>query len=127
MLTTNGTLDDLQDSIDMAKSQPRKFGVTSKELNIRQKFVNKARGAIKEIDSTIADPRIIKNAMAVKSSHVIEMQPLNTSNEPSQTMSAQNQLILEQQDQHLDSILGTVQNLRDIAFTVGNELDEHQE
>ncbi|KAJ9060785.1 hypothetical protein DSO57_1027077 [Entomophthora muscae] len=65
--------------------------------------------------------------MAVKSSHVIEMQPLNTSNEPSQTMSAQNQLILEQQDQHLDSILGTVQNLRDIAFTVGNELDEHQE
>lgn len=65
--------------------------------------------------------------MASKSSHVVEMEPMNSSNGTSQLLSAQNQLILEQQDQQLDSILGTVQSLRDIAFTVGNELDDHQE
>ncbi|PVZ97654.1 hypothetical protein BB558_006375 [Smittium angustum] len=37
----------------------------------------------------------------------------------------QQQIILEQQDEHMDSILGTVRNLRGIAHTMNNELDDH--
>ncbi|KAJ1659099.1 hypothetical protein IWQ61_001761 [Dispira simplex] len=33
--------------------------------------------------------------------------------------------ILRQQDQHLDSVMGTVQNIRSMAHTMGNELEDH--
>jgi len=132
MLTTNGSLDDLQDSITMATSQPERFSVGVKELKTRQNFVNKARKVIQEIDSTISDPQVLKNAIGSKSSHIIEMDTFKSQTEEQDVangteLSAQNQLIIEQQDQQLDSILGTVQNLKDIAYTVGTELDDHRE
>ncbi|PVV02020.1 hypothetical protein BB560_003537 [Smittium megazygosporum] len=37
----------------------------------------------------------------------------------------QQHIIIDQQDEHMDSMLGTVRNLRGIADTMNTELDDH--
>ncbi|KAK9670901.1 hypothetical protein K7432_017277 [Basidiobolus ranarum] len=38
---------------------------------------------------------------------------------------AEQRLLMDEQDQQLDSVLNTVHNLREIAVTMGGELDDH--
>ncbi|OMJ18536.1 Syntaxin-10 [Smittium culicis] len=73
-------LSDLQATIDVAKSNPKKFGLNPAKIAARQKFVNESNDKI--------------------------------------------EIIMEQQDEHMDSILGTVRNLRGMAGAMNTELDD---
>ncbi|KAI9292624.1 hypothetical protein K502DRAFT_367433 [Neoconidiobolus thromboides FSU 785] len=137
----NNYLIDLQDAINILfilflNENREQFKIQNSELIKRQQYVLDIKKKVRDIEEAISDPESvlkgIKKKQEYSSSYSIEMEPIYTDNNNTETnngqqLSAQNQMIIEQQDQQLDSILGTVKNLKEIANTVNQELDLHNE
>ncbi|OLY83850.1 Syntaxin-6 [Smittium mucronatum] len=99
-------LSDLQSTVDIARQNPQKFGLDSAKLAARQKFIDTSFDKMKtpaQQDSNNSTNHMIIDFAAQQQ---------------------QQQIILEQQDEHMDSILGTVRNLRGIAGAMNTELDD---
>ncbi|KAI9504948.1 Syntaxin-10 [Coemansia spiralis] len=124
-LTSVGSdLDDLQETIDVARNDPDGYGLSAAKISERQEFVAGKRKAINDMHSFLA--------------HSSDT-PVNSRNEEtaSRTRESQNnyadvefgghqqqhQVLMEEQDQHFDAMLGTVRNLHGIASTMNTELD----
>ncbi|PVU93224.1 hypothetical protein BB561_003379 [Smittium simulii] len=120
---TASELDYLKDELfNIFKSKnPKKFSLTSNELNSRQKFVS-------SVDQKIEN---FKERIAVFNSFSDNSTRNYTGNGNKQEMivdfaaqQLQQQMIIDQQDEHIDSVMGTVRNLRGIAITMNTELDD---
>ncbi|OMJ21304.1 Syntaxin-6 [Smittium culicis] len=110
-------LADLQATIDVAKSNPKKFGLNSAKIAARQKFVNESTDKIERSNFNEASKNtqdmIIDFATQQQHQQVTSLPPSPNYN-----------IIMEQQDDHMDSIIGTVRNLRGMAGAMNTELDD---
>ncbi|KAJ1734412.1 Syntaxin-10 [Coemansia biformis] len=126
-------LNDLQGTIDVARDAPGDYGLTEAQVAERQSFVAAKHRAIEDMRRTLAQPE--DRAAAARSTRA-------GGNVGSAVGTAaaggggpargdaefggyqmQHQMLMEQQDQQFDSMLGTVRNLHGIASTMNTELD----
>ncbi|KAG0836423.1 hypothetical protein G6F18_005346 [Rhizopus arrhizus] len=93
-------LDDLHEALHISQANPSQFNLTSNDLNSRRQFLDKSRNLIQSIRYTLANP-------------------------PAKSKLSNNQFVIQEQDQHLDAMGGTLINLKEIAGTMNREIDDH--
>ncbi|KAI9317938.1 t-SNARE [Dichotomocladium elegans] len=89
-------LDDLDVAFDASQANPSKFRLTAADLNSRRTFLTESRNTLQTIRNTMANPPAKKRW----------------------------QILMQEQDTHLESISGTLVNLKEIAGTMNTELDD---
>ncbi|KAJ1805247.1 hypothetical protein LPJ56_005417 [Coemansia sp. RSA 2599] len=115
-------LADLQETIDVARDFPEDYGLTPAKLADRQRFVSD-RG--KDVERM----RQILNRPAPSQQRPVPSAAAGRGEQPEQfavelnNYQESHQMMLQQQDQHFDAMLGTVRNLHGIASTMNTELD----
>ncbi|KAJ2660771.1 Syntaxin-10 [Coemansia sp. RSA 1200] len=136
-LTSIGNdLGDLQETIDVSRNAPDEYGLTSAEIKARQEFVGAKKRALGEMRKTLT-----QSSESAKTQANVgggggggrsgggrseeEQVAAGYSAEEFGTQQQQYQMMMEEQDQHFDSMLGTVRNLHGIASTMNTELDTH--
>ncbi|RKP10864.1 hypothetical protein THASP1DRAFT_21474 [Thamnocephalis sphaerospora] len=124
---------------DAVELNPRKFQITPAEMEHRRRFVETTKQTIHSIrESMTARAKEFQEAQARKAlletrqrpdaaGHVaVNMDEERRRNNQDfiQDEQQQQMMIMEQQDVHLDSVLGTVTNLKEVAHVMGRELDD---
>ncbi|XP_074835843.1 syntaxin-10 [Carettochelys insculpta] len=133
-------LEDLEETIGIVESNPRKFRIEAGELAERRAFVKQTRDSVKEMQDHISSPSAkafaqqknrellmggiasqkhpteqhgqLREELVSANSHYIEEQQLHQ------------QLILDQQDEQLELVSGSIRVLKHMSGRVGDELDE---
>ncbi|KAJ2740811.1 hypothetical protein H4S06_006019, partial [Coemansia sp. BCRC 34490] len=122
------------ETIDVSRSAPDEYGLTSAEIKGRQEFVGSKKRALGEMRKTLAQSSESAKTQAnvqgggggrSGGGRAEEEQVAGYSAEEFGTQQQQYQMMMEEQDQHFDSMLGTVRNLHGIASTMNTELDTH--
>ncbi|KAJ1665666.1 Syntaxin-10 [Coemansia sp. RSA 1813] len=119
-------LDDLQETIDVSRNAPDEYGLTSAEIKERQEFVSSKKRAVSDMRKSLAQPSKSAKGLASggNSARNEEEQVGYTGGAGLGSQQQQQyEMLMEEQDQHFDSMLGTVRNLHGIASTMNTELD----
>lgn len=136
-------LEDLDETISIVESNPKKFNLDAAELSKRKAFITNTRETVKEMKEQMSSPVAVsldkKNKQALLGERGAQgpiWQPgpdkysrldnqLQTANsqfiEEQQT---QQQLIADQQDEQLELVSGTIGVLKNMSERIGMELDE---
>ncbi|KAK9463292.1 uncharacterized protein V1516DRAFT_11229 [Lipomyces oligophaga] len=130
---------DLRDSVDAASSNPDQFGLSKVQVHDRAAFVSSKEHEIADlrtqIDAATRGRKPFPSSMNGTGNHEFTSISIDDNNSPGgrgtpidSEMEREHQaLLIHEQDQQLDSVLSTVQNLRDQAAVMGNELEDHVE
>lgn len=140
-------LEDLDETISIVESNPKKFNLDAMEIGKRKAFITNTRQTVKDMKADMVSPtgqagpdhKSRQTLLAGGSSKAPIWQPagdgdryavsmgneLQTANsqfiEEQQT---QQQLISEQQDDQLELVAGTIGVLKNMSQRIGQELDE---
>ncbi|XP_063302034.1 syntaxin-10 isoform X2 [Pelobates fuscus] len=130
-------LEDLEETISIVESNPRKFKISGTELSERRSFVDQTRSSVKEMRDHISSPRVVafterKNREALG---VTAKQPSDRFTRMDDEMvagnsryvedqQAQQQLIIDEQDAELELVTGSIRVLKNMSGRIGDELDE---
>ncbi|KAJ8279676.1 hypothetical protein COCON_G00067420 [Conger conger] len=137
-------LEDLDETINILISNPRKFNLDAMELTKRKAFITSTRQTVKEMKDNMSRP--VGQAMSDRKarqgllgdgvSQGMAWQPgadkytrldreLQTANSQfMEEQQSQQQLIADQQDEQLELVSGTIGVLKNMSERIGNELDE---
>ncbi|ORZ03441.1 t-SNARE [Syncephalastrum racemosum] len=113
-------LDDLDEAFSVSQSNPEKFNLSTSELNSRRSFLAQARNSIQKMRNTMANPPKRRNDPGFGEGSSQQHNDRLIENEQQQQM-----IMMQEQDTHLDSMSGTLGNLKDIAGTMNREIDDH--
>ncbi|XP_042337767.1 syntaxin-6-like [Plectropomus leopardus] len=136
-------LEDLDETISIVESNPKKFNLDAAELTKRKAFITATRHAVKEMKdqmlSTTAASVDRKNKQALLGERSaqgpiwqpgldkysrLDRQLQNANSQFIEEQQAQQQLIAEQQDEQLELVSGTIGVLKNMSERIGMELDE---
>lgn len=140
-------LEDLDETISIVESNPRKFNLDAAELNKRKSFITSTRHRVKEMKEQMSSPAAAAAAAAPAPSSrqglLGERGATPTSWQPAhdkygglerqlhganyqciEEQQVQQQLIAEQQDEQLELVSGTIGVLKNMSERIGMELDE---
>jgi syntaxin 6 len=110
---------DLEQTIQIVESNEQKFNISQSEIQKRKQFVSYARNTIMNIQKIIQEPKKKQPAFS---------DPLTSSsysNNPRiDNEHRHQQLLLQEQNEAMDDVLGTVYNMKEIARTMNQELDD---
>ncbi|XP_062976587.1 syntaxin-10 [Elgaria multicarinata webbii] len=126
-------LEDLEETICIVESNPRKFKIEPSEVVERRSFVTEMRESVKEMRDHISSPASQafveqKNRMLVGSrdhAPLLDAEDVTTAN--SHTLEEEQlhqKLIIEEQDEQLELVSGSIRVLKHMSGRVGEELDE---
>ncbi|KAG2222219.1 hypothetical protein INT45_014116, partial [Circinella minor] len=119
-------LDDLDEAFAVSQANPGKFNLKVSELNSRRSFLTESRNKIQNIRNTMANPPAKKG----KGSDIGEGSSSYRSNREQdndryiEDEHQQQTIMMQEQDTHLDSMSGTLVNLKEIAGTMNQEFDD---
>ncbi|KAG4091974.1 hypothetical protein H8356DRAFT_1050746 [Neocallimastix lanati (nom. inval.)] len=103
------------------KTNQQKFNIGQAEIHKRKQFVSYARNTIMNIQKIVQEPRKKQQSFT---------DPLTSSSYSNNTRmeneQRHQQLLLQEQNEAMDDVLGTVYNMKEIARTMNNELDDQQ-
>ncbi|KAI4788341.1 hypothetical protein KUCAC02_035913 [Chaenocephalus aceratus] len=94
-------LEDLSETISIVESNPGKFRLGDDELQERRAFVERTRASVQEMKDHLSSPSSV--AQAEKKNR---------------------ELIMEDQDEQLELVSGSIRVLKDMSGRIGDELDE---
>ncbi|KAM7012888.1 syntaxin-6 [Tautogolabrus adspersus] len=135
-------LEDLDETISIVESNPKKFNLDAPELMKRKAFITSTRQTVKEMKEQMSSPAAAqdrKNKQALLGERGAQgpiWQPgpdkfgrldrqLQTANSQFiEGQQGQQQLIAEQQDEQLELVSGTIGVLKNMSERIGMELDE---
>ncbi|XP_056133528.1 syntaxin-6 [Lampris incognitus] len=137
-------LEDLDETISIVESNPKKFNLDAAELSKRKAFISSTRQIVKEMKDHMSSPMVItlsdkKGRQALMGDQGLRSpiwQPgsdrytrldreLQTANSQFiEEQQSQQQLIAEQQDDQLELVSGTIGVLKNMSERIGMELDE---
>nr|XP_014425641.1 syntaxin-10 [Pelodiscus sinensis] len=133
-------LEDLEETIGIVESNPRKFRIEASELTERRAFVRQMRDSVKEMQDHVSSPSAL--AFAQRKSREVLMggeasqkcppaqsgqlreELVSTNSRYIEATSLLRQLILEQQDEQLELVSGSIRVLKHMSGRVGDELDD---
>ncbi|XP_072925449.1 syntaxin-6-like [Hemitrygon akajei] len=133
-------LEDLEETIGIVESNPRKFKIETGELLERKAFVVQTRQTVKQMKDHIASPSATALAETSDRQNLFGgMDPLRKPTDQYQRLDqelevanshyieeqqAQQRLITDQQDQQLELVSGSIGVLKNMSNQIGDELDE---
>ncbi|KAM3924299.1 syntaxin-10 [Leptodactylus fuscus] len=130
-------LEDLEETISIVESNQKKFKISEAELNERREFVEKTRSSLKEMRDHISSPRAQafterKNREALGVSQPLTSDRFSRLDEEIMSgnsryieeQQAQQQLIMNAQDEELELVSGSIRVLKNMSGKIGDELDE---
>ncbi|KAB0389478.1 hypothetical protein E2I00_019659 [Balaenoptera physalus] len=132
-------LEDLEETIDILgmEANPGKFKLPAGDLQERKVFVERMREAVQEMKDHMVSPAAIafmernnremltgKPATLKSSSDLLDASVVSTTSRYIEEQQATQQLIMDQQDQQLEMVSGSIQVLKHMSGRVGEELDE---
>ncbi|XP_063795864.1 syntaxin-6 isoform X1 [Pseudophryne corroboree] len=135
-------LEDLDETISIVESNPRKFSLNPVEMKQRKAFISETRQCVKEMKDQMTSPSV--HALAEKKNRQALLgegtkQGWNTEPDKYKRLDndiqsansqfldgqvVQQQMILEQQDEELELVSGSIGVLKNMSQRIGNELDE---
>ncbi|XP_040216177.1 syntaxin-6 [Rana temporaria] len=135
-------LEDLDETISIVESNPRKFSLDPAEMKQRKAFIGETRQCVKEMKDQMTSPSV--QALAEKKNRQAllgegtrrgwnsepdkykgldqEIQSANSQFLDGQA--SQQQMIMEQQDEELGLVSQSIGVLKNMSQRIGNELDE---
>ncbi|CAG02280.1 unnamed protein product, partial [Tetraodon nigroviridis] len=133
-------LEDLSETIsilysNIVESNPGKFRLGESELKERKDFVERTRKSVQEMKDQLSSPSAVaqaekKNRQALLSSTVPDRSSMPEAHMVSansryiQEQQEQQQLIIQEQDDQLELVSGSIRVLKDMSGRIGDELDE---
>uniref|UniRef100_A0A8C8SLI1 Syntaxin 10 n=1 Tax=Pelusios castaneus TaxID=367368 RepID=A0A8C8SLI1_9SAUR len=133
-------LEDLEETISIVESNPRKFKIDAGELTERRAFVRQMRDSVKEMRDHISSPSALafteqKNREMLVGRGASQKPPperygqlreelVSTNSRYIEEQQLHQQLIMDQQDEQLDLVSGSIRVLKQMSGRVGDELDE---
>ncbi|XP_074987613.1 syntaxin-6 isoform X4 [Caretta caretta] len=114
-------LEDLDETISIVEANPRKFNLDATELGVRKAFITSTRQVVRALlgesggqswSSGSDKYGGLDRELQLANSHFIEEQQ------------AQQQLIVEQQDEQLELVSGSIGVLKNMSQRIGGELEE---
>ncbi|KAK9325835.1 hypothetical protein V1517DRAFT_313653 [Lipomyces orientalis] len=125
------TIQDLRDSVNAVEASPEQFGLSQHQVSERRAFVDAKEREIGRIRAQITDASKSGYHRSEFTSVQIDDDGLDRGGMRSDyelEMEREHQaLLIRDQDEQLDNVLYTVNNLREQAQVMGNELQEHVE
>ncbi|KAG2187500.1 hypothetical protein INT44_005189 [Umbelopsis vinacea] len=123
----NQDLDDLQESIAAVQAHPEAFNLSGSEVQSRNNFITRTRNTVREMEDTIRNPprktSPRNNQVRRATSGKDGMGEIEGSTGLLTFLNKQ--MMMQDQDTQLDSISGTLHNLKDIAGTMHQEVEDH--
>ncbi|XP_078138684.1 syntaxin-10 isoform X1 [Centroberyx gerrardi] len=128
-------LEDLSETISIVESNPGKFRLGENELQERRDFVERTRQSVQEMKEQLSSPTAVaqaekKNRQALLApagqdkSTGLEAHLVSANSRYIQEQQEQQQLIMQEQDEHLELVSGSIRVLKDMSGRIGDELDE---
>ncbi|XP_061046342.1 syntaxin-10 isoform X1 [Eubalaena glacialis] len=130
-------LEDLEETIGIVEANPGKFKLPAGDMQERKVFVERMREAVQEMKDHMVSPAAIafmernnremltgKPATLKSSSDLLDTSVVSTTSRYIEEQQATQQLIMDQQDQQLEMVSGSIQVLKHMSGRVGEELDE---
>ncbi|XP_047443392.1 syntaxin-6 [Mugil cephalus] len=136
-------LEDLDETISIVESNPKKFNLDAAELLKRKAFITNTRLTVKEMKEQMSSPAAAstdrKNSQALLGERGaqgpiwqpgpdkygrLDRQLQNANSQFIEEQHVQQQLIAEQQDEQLELVSGTIGVLKNMSERIGMELDE---
>ncbi|XP_031732922.1 syntaxin-10 isoform X1 [Anarrhichthys ocellatus] len=132
-------LEDLSETISIVESNPGKFRLGDEELQERRGFVERTRESVQDMKDQLSSPSAV--AQAEKKNREVGSCALLTSSGQDrstgleahlvsansryiQDQQEQQQLIVQEQDEQLELVSGSIRVLKDMSGRIGDELDE---
>ncbi|XP_075392929.1 syntaxin-10 isoform X1 [Tenrec ecaudatus] len=130
-------LEDLEETISIVEANPSKFKLPAGDLQERKVFVDRMREAVQEMRDHMVSPAAVafmernnreilagKPAALTSHSDLLDTSVVSASSRSMEEQQATQQLIMDQQDQQLDMVSGSIRVLKHMSGRVGEELDE---
>ncbi|XP_034438202.1 syntaxin-6 [Hippoglossus hippoglossus] len=136
-------LEDLDETISIVESNPKKFNLDAAELSKRKAFITSTRHTVKEMKEQLSSPAAAsmdrKKTQALLAERGargpmwqpgpdkytrLDHQLQNANTQFIEEQQVQQQLISEQQDEQLELVSGTIGVLKNMSERIGMELDE---
>ncbi|XP_032483803.1 syntaxin-10 [Phocoena sinus] len=130
-------LEDLEETIGIVEANPGKFRLLAGDLQERKVFVERMREAVQEMKDHMVSPAAIafmernnremltgKPATLKSTSDLLDASVVSTTSRYIEEQQATQQLIMDQQDQQLEMVSGSIQVLKHMSGRVGEELNE---
>ncbi|XP_065432303.1 syntaxin-10 isoform X2 [Chrysemys picta bellii] len=133
-------LEDLEETIGIVEANPRKFRIEASELTERRAFVRQMRDSVKEMRDHISSPSALafaerKNREMLIGGGASQKPPPERYGQLREELVSANsryveeqqlhqQLIIDQQDEQLELVSGSIRVLKHMSGRVGDELDE---
>lgn len=130
-------LEDLEETIGIVEANPGKFKLPSGDLQERKVFVERMREAVQEMRDHMVSPAAIslmertnrqmlvgKPVAQKSSSDLLDPSVVSTTSRYIEEQQATQQLIMDQQDQQLEMVSGSIRVLKHMSSRVGEELNE---
>ncbi|XP_005632868.1 syntaxin-10 isoform X2 [Canis lupus baileyi] len=130
-------LEDLEETIGIVEANPGKFKLPAGDLQERKVFVERMREAVQDMKDHMVSPAAIafmernnremltgKPAPQKSSSDLLDVSMASATSRYIEEQQATQQLIMEQQDQQLEMVSGSIRVLKHMSGRVGEELDE---
>nr|XP_048688209.1 syntaxin-10 isoform X1 [Caretta caretta] len=133
-------LEDLEETIGIVESNPRKFRIEASELTERRAFVKQMRDSVKEMRDHISSPSALaiaerKNREMLIGGGASQKPPpeqygplreelVSANSRYIEEQQLQQQLIIDQQDEQLELVSGSIRVLKHMSGQVGDELEE---
>lgn len=136
-------LEDLDETISIVESNPKKFNLDAAELSKRKAFITSTRHTVKEMKDQMSSPAAAsvdrKNKQVLLGERGaqgpiwqpgpdkysrLDRQLQNANSQFIEEQQAQQQLMAEQQDEQLELVSGTIGVLKNMSERIGMELDE---
>ncbi|XP_062308476.1 syntaxin-6 isoform X2 [Osmerus eperlanus] len=116
-------LEDLDETISIVESNPKKFNLDSLEMTKRKAFITSTRQTVKALLGNSGSQGPVWQPESDKYTRLDgELQTANSQFLDEQQ--TQQQLIAEKQDEHLELVSGTIGVLKNMSERIGMELDE---
>lgn len=122
-------LEDLSETISIVESNPGKFRLGDDELQERRDFVERTRKSVQEMKDQLSSPAAVaraekKNRQEQDRSTGLEAHLVSANSRYIQEQQEQQQLIIQEQDEQLELVSGSIRVLKDMSGRIGDELDE---
>uniref|UniRef100_A0A672T9Z9 Syntaxin-10-like n=1 Tax=Sinocyclocheilus grahami TaxID=75366 RepID=A0A672T9Z9_SINGR len=128
-------LEDLHETISIVEANPGKFRLGEPELLERQEFVERTRKSVQLMKEQLSSPSAVaqaekKNKQALLGATAkdryagLEPHLVSANSRYIQEQQEQQQLIMQDQDEQLELVTGSIRVLKDMSSRIGDELDE---
>eukprot|EP00922_Rhytidocystis_sp_ex-Travisia-forbesii_P058399 GHVS01086322.1.p1 GENE.GHVS01086322.1~~GHVS01086322.1.p1 ORF type:complete len:249 (-),score=64.47 GHVS01086322.1:152-898(-) len=113
-------LEDIKTTIQVVQSNPSRFNVTQQQLQARMKFVAETQSAVHTLQNAVTQKQQPPCSGAASSRVDLRNRQFTDSQREQQ------QLLLQQQDEHLEELATSADRLHQTAVVINEELEDQQ-